>query len=173
MHIIGQAVVLLFSLFASIKLMLLKDDSIIVKFIALIVIIVTLWLVFQRDTYLPFLGYAAFPKSLIPNDFAPVNSNTEITLHVDAADGTRIIYWGAMSNDVPNGVYPNASTAYGNYSNAGVATIRRGEANVRFHCPSEYKVMGGGRQLKRHIHYRLCCQRSGLLGPVQTTWVKC
>lgn len=173
MHIIGQAIVLLFALFASVKLMLHKESNTVVKFIALLVIIITLWLVFQRDTYLPFLGYAAFPKSLLPNDFSPVNANTEITLHVDASDGTRLIYWGAMSSDKPNGVFGDPRTAYGNYSNAGVATVKRGEANVRFHCPGEYKVMGGGRQLKRHIHYRLCCQKSGLLGPVQTAWVKC
>jgi hypothetical protein len=92
----------------------------------------------------------------------------------DAPDGTRIIYWGALASPIPSGVYPNPYTAYGNFSNAGVATIKQGEAVIRFHCPGQYKVGRiVERKLKRHIHYRLCCGKAGLLGPVQTLWVNC
>lgn len=165
---IGHGVVLLFNLFACIKIMMLPDYNFVAKFIALVVLMISLWLILQRDTYLPFLGYAAFPKSLLPNDFAPINSTTEINVPFDVPDGTRVIYWGAMPSDKD---YPNPRSAYGNYANAGVATIKRGEAVIRFACPGEYMVPG--RKLKRHIHYRLCCGSAGLLGPVKTMWVKC
>lgn len=150
-------------------MMLIRDTWLLVRFFSLIVLIMTLWISFRRDTYLPFLGPAAFPKSLIPGDFAPVNSNTEITVPFEAADGTRVIYWGALASGE---VSPNPKDAYGDYSNAGVATVKDKKALIRFHCPGEYYVPMG-RKLKRHIHYRFCCVKSGLLGPVRTIWVKC
>lgn len=150
-------------------MMVIRDMNIVVKFIALIVIIMTLWLVFRRDTYLPFLGYCAFPKSLIPNDFAPIGSTTEISVPIDMPNGYRIVYWGSMTSDK---TASNPKLAYGDYSNAGVATVRDGEVKVRFNCPGEYYVPSG-RKLKRHLHYRVCCDKSGLLGPVKTVYVKC
>jgi hypothetical protein len=171
-HMLSQVLILAFSIFSSIKLMLLPERvSVFTKFAAIVVLIVALWMVFRRDTYLPFLGYAAFPKSIIPNDFTPVNSNTEIQVPMEYPDGTRMIYWGALANN-GEGVPKDPKTAYGDYSNAGVATIKGAMVTLRFHCPSEYYVPMG-RKLKRHIHYRLCCERTGLLGPVRTLWVKC
>lgn len=169
MHMVCQLIILLFALFAGIKMLIMRDIGMFTKFVAVLVIVATLWMVFRRDTYLPFLGYAAFPKSLIPGDFAPVNSNTEINVPFDAPDGTRVIYWGALT---AGGVQSSPQVAYGDYSNAGVATVMHGEATVRFHCPSEYYVPWG-KKLKRHLHYRFCCEKSGLIGPVRTLWVKC
>lgn len=171
LHMACQIVIMLFALFASVNIMVsrMSDAGVFLKFVALIVLIMTLWMVFRRDTYLPFLGYAAFPKSLIPNDFAPVNSNTEITVPFNAPDGTRVIYWGAMSSAKTQ---DSPQAAYGDYSNAGVTTVQHGEAVVRFHCPAEYYVPWG-KKLKRHLHYRFCCAKSGLIGPVKTLWVNC
>lgn len=169
LYIICQALILLFALFASIKMLIMRNVGFFTKFISVFVIVATLWMTFRRDTYLPFLGYAAFPKSLIPGDFAPVNSNTEITVPFDAPDGTRVIYWGALTAD---DVQPTPQAAYGDYSNAGVATVMHSMAVIRFHCPSEYYVPWG-KKLKRHLHYRFCCEKSGLIGPVRTVWVKC
>jgi hypothetical protein len=171
MHMISQAVVLVFSMYACIHFMVSQEVGHVAKFIALVVFLVTLWLAFRRDTYLPFLGDAAFPKSLIPTEVSPKDANTEIRVPFDAKDGTRVIYWGAQPTN-PRTVFPTPALAYGDYSNAGVAVIKNGEALLRFQCPSEYYVPTG-KKIGRHVHYRLCCQMSGLLGPVETLWVKC
>lgn len=170
-NLIAHVIVLLFTLFASIKIMMLSDYNVVAKFIALIVLILALYLILRRDTYLPFLGYAAFPNSLIPNDFAPVGSDTEVNVHFAAPDRTRVIYWGAMPSDKSGNTYSDPKSAYGNFANAGVATVKNGEATIRFSCPGQYMVPG--RKLKRHLHYRFCYGTSGLLGPVQTMWVTC
>jgi len=147
----------------------MRDATIAGKLVSLIVFVMIIWVMFRRDTFLPFLGYAAYPVSLVPKESVPLGANKEVTLPIDAPDGTRVIYWGAKpSEQVKN----NPITAYGDYSNAGVATVESKEAIIRFGCPSEYKV-GLGKRLRRHIHYRLCCAQSGLIGPVETVWVTC
>lgn len=168
----AQGLVLAFALFASLSFIVSSSAGSILKFVSVIMVVATLWLMLQRDTYLPFLGYAAFPMSLVPTDFAPVKANTEITVPMDGVpDGTRMIYWGAQPAS-GDGAAPTPKAAYGDYANAGVATIRRNEVTIRFHCPTEYYVPMG-HKLKRHIHYRLCGGKHGLMGPVRTLWVKC
>jgi hypothetical protein len=168
-YIISQLTILLFSLWACIKMFIMRDATTGSKLVSLVVFVMIIWVMFRRDTYLPFLGYAAYPMSLIPNEHVPVGATKEALLPIEAPDGTRVIYWGAKPADE---VQSNPITAYGDYSNAGVATIKNKEVVLRFACPAEYKV-GYGKRLRRHIHYRLCCDRVGLIGPVETAWVTC
>jgi hypothetical protein len=172
LYILSQFTVLLFSVYACILVISAKNTFLVGKFITLVVLIMALWLLFQRDTYLPFLGMAAFPPSLVPNqEVAPKGASKEVVLPINAPDGTRVIYWGALP--APSGaVARTPMLAYGDYSNAGVAIVKSGKATVRFACPGEYWVPMG-QKLSRHIHYRLCCVKSGLFGPVQTMWVRC
>ena len=168
-YMISILVILLFTLFSSLYMLVKKELQVGFRFLALVVFIIALWLLFRRDTFLPFLGSAALPMSLLVNDVAPDGANKEITINVDALDGTRLMYWGAKENDA---VQPNPWVAYDDYSNAGVTTVRNGKATIRFYCPGSYYVPSGKR-LDRHLHYRLCCSKNVMLGPVQTIWVKC
>lgn len=171
-HIVGIAIVLLFSLYSSLRFVISKSAGIFLKLVATIAFAFTVILIIKRDTYLPFLGYAAFPISLMPQeDVAPINATKEIDLTFDETvkDGTYVIYWGAQPSD-DAAVSP--SMAYGDYRNTGVTSVRGGKAKVKFACPGEYYVPFG-RKMNRHIHYRLCCARNGMLGPVQTAFVRC
>lgn len=162
-------VILLFSLCSSIFILAQKQTMTLVRFLALVVFVLTLWMMFRRDTYLPFLGSSVLPMTALVKESIPDGANKEVTISVDAPDGTRLIYWGAQPS---NKVQANPWVAYGDYSNTGVTTVKDGKATVRFYCPASYYVPSGTR-LDRHLHYRLCCRKNVMLGPVQTVWIKC
>ncbi len=167
-----MALVLLFSLYSALLFIISKNTTIAAKVVATIVLAITIILFIRRDTYLPFLGYAAFPPSLLPSDdVTPKNASKEIELMFDKGvkDGTTIIYWGALPSDE---VSKSPRLAYGDFSNTGVTRVTGGKAVIKFACPGQYYVPSG-RKLNRHVHYRLCCDLTGMLGPVQTAYVRC
>lgn len=137
--------------------------------ISVVVGTMSAWLLLQRDTHLPFLGYAALPPSLLKGQFAPSDANVESVIDVDAPDGARILYWGARSAD---DVKSTPWKAYDDWSNAGVAVVKNKKAVVIFNCPGKYRVPVRG-ELERHIHYRVCMEELAMIGPVQTVNVKC
>jgi hypothetical protein len=172
---IANAIVLLFSFITSIRLLFSIHSSsssmvsVLKLVIAVVVGVAALWLGLRRDTYLPFLGYAALPPTLIKDRHAPANANVEAVLEVpDAADGTKVLYWGARPSKV---IAPNPWRAYDDWSNAGVAEVKGGAATIIFECPGEYQVRMRG-SLERHVHYRVVSDK-GMIGPVKTTYVKC
>jgi len=128
-----------------------------------------IWLLFQRDTYLPFLGHMALPATLLKEHTVPANSNAEAAIDVDAEDGARVLYWGARP---AKEVQPNPWRAYDDFSNAGIAVVKGGKAVLTFQCPAEYNVAMRGK-IDRHVHYRVSGATSGILGPVRTAYVKC
>lgn len=169
LFMLSKAVVLVYVLFVAI-MMILDDTKIWKKVVSLVVALAAGWLIFQRDTYLPFLGEAVFPKSAIVDTRVPEGANVEVNVPMNAPDGTKIIYWGAESSKE---VVGNPWDAYGEYTNMGVATVSKGAVTLKFKCPAEYKVAMGKKQLKRHIHYRKCCTMNAMLGPVETVYVNC
>ena len=167
-NMIAHVFVLLYTLVFTFKNIISVNDKIVKKLFAFCTFISALWLITHRDTYLPFLGYCAVPPSIIKDVINPPDSNVDISLHIDAKDGTRVIYWGAK----PNGqIQKTPQIAYGEYSNAGISIVKDGIAKIRIQCPAQYKV-GPGYLLKRHIHYRLVLE-NGLLTPIETKYVSC
>lgn len=172
LHIIAIASILVFSLYSTLFFLVSRNSGVFVKFVATLVLVMTVVLIIRRDTYLPFLGYAAFPSSLVPDgDVHPKNATKEVELVFDeyVKDGTTVIYWGALPSD---DVARTPQLAYGNFNNTGVTKVSHGKAMIKFACPGEYYVPSG-KKLNRHIHYRLCCEKYGMLGPVQTAYVRC
>lgn len=165
----ANAIILAFVLYVTIHVVL-ADNKIWKKVVCLVVGLAAGWLMFQRDSYLPFLGEAVLPMTAIVNERVPEKANADITLTLNVPDGTKVIYWGA---EQASKVFDNPWDAYGNYSNAGVATVNQGKAVIKFVCPAEYKVAMGNKKLKRHIHYRTCCTRNAMMGAVQTVHVDC
>lgn len=165
----ANGIVLVFAMFVAI-LTILDDAKIWMKIVSIVVGIAAGWLLFQRDTYLPFLGSAVFPSSAIVDEKTPEGANTEVAIKINAPDGTKVIYWGAEPNKA---VISNPWDAYGKYTNMGVASVRGGQVTVKFQCPAEYKVMYGQKKLKRHLHYRTCCTLNAMMGPVETVYVDC
>jgi hypothetical protein len=141
----------------------------------LIVTAAALFLVFRKDTFLPFLGCTVLPAPLLANGpSAPADSNTSVivTLNEYVPDGTRVIYWASQPS---HKVVENPWDAYGDYRNSGVAIAKDGKAEFRFHCPSRYHVpWGGSVPLRQHVHYRHPSPRlNGMLCPVKTTFITC
>lgn len=127
--------------------------------------IAALVMMMERNFYLPFLGDAVMPQSLIVNDRIPAGANRIVRLKV--APNTRVIYWGAEpSNRVKN----NPWDAYKTYQNAGVThSDSDGNALIRIRDPGAYKKPYGG-ELKPHIHYRIM-RNNGMMSQIYTKHV--
>lgn len=169
LNMLAHVITLSFVLIISVYLMIQEKFSFGLKLYALFASVLALYLLLQRDLYLPFLGHAAFPLGVVQNEIAPKDSNVSHELEFSAKDeGKRVIYWGAKPSQQ---VVPNPWDAYQDFTNAGVSVIKNGKAVIQFFCPSKYQVPWG-KTLDRHIHYRVCCER-GLMGPVQTVFINC
>ncbi len=160
-------IILLFALQQSIYV-LIDSKSVFYKIIAFIVFVSVVYLGFQRNTYLPFLGPSVVPHSLLKdsNDFKKGALKTTLTL--DVPNNTKVIYWASQPSKT---VIEDPFTAYRDFSNAGIATVVEKKAELYVDCPSSYKVPGG-RTLKPHIHYR-AIYPNGIAGSVQTVYIKC
>lgn len=168
-NMLALVLTLTFVLIMGIYLMVQDRFGFGVKLYALLVTVLALYLLLQRDMYLPFLGASAFPLGVVKNEVSPNGANVSYTLEFDAKDeGKRVIYWGSKPSQQ---VVPNPWDAYQDFSNAGVSIIQNGKAVVKFFCPSKYQVPWG-KTLNRHIHYRVCCE-GGLMGPVKTQFITC
>lgn len=129
-------------------------------------IVAVLYLAFDRDSYLPFLGECVLPTSVIAAK-SPADATFSATVTVPAG-ATHVMYWASESGA---GVASTPYDAYGNYTNAGVVEASStGRAVLPLRCPRQYVVKG--RTLPRHVHYRPI-YKSGIAGAVQTLEVTC
>lgn len=129
-----------------------------------------LFLAFQRDTWLPFLGKSAFPSALVKQPQSPEGANVTVKLE-NLPPYAGVVYWAAESDQPENTTYQNA---YQDYSNSGTTSAdQSGTAILLLRCPSQYFVPFRSK-LPKHLHYRLWDHKKpGLLGPVQTVVVDC
>jgi hypothetical protein len=164
----AHAVTLVFTFVTCVVLIFRKPSPFLVP-VCVVVGTMAAWLLTRRDTYLPFLGAAAIPSTLLKDRVVPADANVEAIIDVDAADGSRVLYWGARASSI---VESNPWRAYDDYSNAGVATVVDKKAVIVFNCPGEYEVRMRGK-LDRHVHFRVASSAPGIIGPVQTAFVKC
>ncbi len=134
-----------------------------IKFVYLLVGLSALYLLFNRDTFLPFLGKTVFPCNLLKEEIKPDNADTTIT--IKTKPNSKVIYWASESNLTNSDLGPK--DAYNNYTNAGVTTSdANGDAILSVRKPTRYTVPYK-RLLQKHIHYRVCDGR-GMLGRVET-----
>lgn len=134
-----------------------------VKYVYLLVGLSALYLLFNRDTYLPFLGKTAFPCGLLKEEIKPEDADTAIT--IKTKPNSKVVYWASDTNLTNANLGPKE--AYNNYSNAGIAlSDENGKATLEVRKPTRYTVPYN-RLLQKHIHYRVCDGR-GMLGKVQT-----
>ncbi len=139
------------------------------RMVYIVVGICGLLLLFNRDTYLPFLGDAAFPEPL--KEYIPVANGEMISKTIkNLPVGAKVIYWASETTN-PDKVVDNPITAYGSYTNQGVAIANdKGEAILKLNKPSAYEVPNKGK-LEKHIHYRYWT-KYGITSPVFTTLIK-
>lgn len=160
-------VIFLFALYEALFILVNPKLGFFTKLIALLVVIYVIYLGFQRNTYLPFLGPTVMPYSIFPSELKPKDANLEFTVPVVEEDNTKVLYWAAQSSSQ---YFEDPWTAYGDYRNVGVTTIKNNEAKFIVACPSGYKVPT--QTLKPHIHYRVIYP-TGIMGEVKTAFVNC
>ena len=106
-----------------------------------------IYILFDRNTYLPFLGQSVFPCHAL-TEKVPVGANTKVT--VKTTPNTKIVYWAANSG---NNTDVNYKEAYNTYENSGVTiSDNLGVAVMRVRRPSGYNVRLS--KLDPHVHYR-------------------
>lgn len=122
---------------------------------------------FDRDTYLPFLGPMVAPCSVLENRDPP-GATREVKVTVEP--NVKVLYWAAepASKNLEN--INSWKQAYLNYDNAGVATANaEGVAILKVRDPQSYKVPLKGR-LGPHVHYRACGE-AGWMGKINTVFL--
>jgi hypothetical protein len=134
------------------------------KIIYIIIAISAIILMFNRTTWLPFLGPCAFPtKGLIPNK---INNDGDKKIEVIVKPNTRIAYWSSIqknSNQVPDVI-----SAYDDFSNSGVVmSDNNGVAILSVKLGTDY-IVPSNKLIKKHVHYRELDLEYGMMGEVQT-----
>lgn len=139
----------------------LIGKTIITKILYILIGVSAFFLVFNRDTYLPFLGETVFPSSVLQEQ-TPAGATR--TVKVKVKPHTKVVYWASEPGD--NLEKKNYEVAYAKYENAGITiSDNNGTALLNIREPQSYTVPF--QTLSPHVHYRTF-QESGFLGPVQT-----
>ena len=124
-------------------------------------------IMFDRDTYLPFLGPMVAPCSVLENR-EPPGATREVKVVVEP--NVKIIYWAAEPASEKLEKINSWKKAYLDYQNAGVATSNgEGVAVFKIRDPQSYKVPFKG-QIAQHVHYRVCGE-AGWMGKINTTFL--
>ena len=119
----------------------------------IVIIGLSLYYLFNRDFFLPFLGPAVIPV-------AKVQSQLDNMINVNLNNlppNTTVIYW-ASEKLTGSDTFSDPITAYKDYSNSGIATSDdKGNVTIKIVCPAPYYVNKFGirsKLLGRHVHYR-------------------
>jgi uncharacterized membrane protein YuzA (DUF378 family) len=141
--------------------------SIMSRFVYVIVGVAALAIMFNRDTYLPFLGETVMPCHAIP-EHIPDNADTQLEVHV--SPGAKVVYWAAEPNNDQVKDLRDWRGAYQKYENMGcVKANEDGVAVLLVRKPQPYRVPWKGR-LEPHVHFREC-SGTGMMGRIKTVFV--
>ena len=140
----------------------------IARFIYVLVGVSAIAIMFDRDTYLPFLGPMVAPCAGIENRVPP-GATREV--RVTVAPNTKVMYWASEPSTKALDTLPTWSEAYAKYENVGVATSdANGVVVMKVREPQPYTVPWKGR-LEPHVHYRVC-RGDGFMERIKTVYVK-
>lgn len=166
--LIGALNWLLVGLFQLNLVQTLLGKGLLARSIYVIVGIAAVAIMFDRDTYLPFLGSAVLPCASVP-DRTPPGASKMVT--VTAPPGSKVLYWAAEPEMEGLKELQTWKDAYATYENAGVTTAdSNGQAVLKVRAPQGYSVPFKGR-LAPHIHFRIC-ESAGMLGRVKTIFLE-
>ena len=164
--------ILLYSIISSVYILFNDDYNIVLRIFVIFIIAAAVIMIMKKETFLPFLGLAHLPNTLIAEEKIPKGANLSYSIDMkEYEDGTIIIYWAANKTDK---IIEDPYEADKNYNNVGVSKVKDGKAEVRIFCPDKYKVKKVFNQLlERHFHYRIVYKDTGFLSPVMTVKVDC
>ncbi len=164
--------ILLYSIISSVYILFNDNYNIVLRIFVIFIIAAAIIMIMKKETFLPFLGLAHLPNTLIAEEKIPKGANLSYSIDMkEYEEGTIIIYWAANKTDK---IIEDPYEAYKNYNNVGVSKVKEGKAEVRIFCPDKYKVKKIFNQLlERHFHYRIVYKDTGFLSPVMTVKVDC
>jgi uncharacterized membrane protein YuzA (DUF378 family) len=137
------------------------------RLIYLVVGAAAVYVMFDRNTYLPFLGPMVAPCGAL-QDRVPPGANASVVVTVKPK--AKVLFWAAEQGDAGLKEAVDWQKAYGEYENTGVATAdEQGKVELKVRRPQGYRVPMRG-MLKNHIHYRECGV-SGWMGPIETVFL--
>ena len=136
--------------------------------IILIVVASIIYSLFDRNFYLPFLGWAVYPCGSLAEK-VPLNADKAVSIKVPP--NVNVIYWASEPSNPELQPIADPWEAYANYDNSGVVKAdANGNAVLRVRSPSSYNVGLFDKTLKTHVHYRIC-KHPGMLSDVKTVFV--
>ena len=142
-------------------------SSIIPRALYVIVGVSALAIMFNRDTYLPFLGPTVVPYSLIPER---IPEGADTTVEVKVTPGAKVLYWAAEPATDGLKKINDWRGAYLKFMNAGVTVANEnGMAFLLVRSPQPYTVPWKGR-LEPHVHFRVC-GKDGFMERIQTVYM--
>lgn len=141
----------------------------IISFIVILIIVASIiYNLFDRNFYLPFLGWSVYPCGSLAEK-VPNKADTTVTIQVKP--NVNVIYWASEPSSSENQPIDNPWDAYANYDNSGVVKAdETGKAVLHVRNPSSYQVGLMNKTLKRHVHYREC-RHPGMLSDIKTIMI--
>jgi hypothetical protein len=139
-------------------------ESTAVKVLASAGLVSSTLLMFNRDTFLPFLS-----ESFIPQIFLNLGTreprSAERAIVVKTDPNAKVIFWAA---DPGKDVKKSWKLGYNKFENSGVAVADKdGNAKLPIICPSRY-IVHGYKVLPKHLHYRSYNETTQMLSRIQT-----
>lgn len=158
-----ELVAKLLLMFGSAKYIMTSGESF--KYVVLLAVV---YLGFNRDFYLPFLGKCVFPVT----EKAQNTSDRIQVVVKKMPPNVRVLYWAAKPS---TDTFANPFIAYDDYANMGTATTNsNGEATFSVQCPGKYYVGKWKKEIPPHVHYRYeLPPHKGMFSRVYTTSLKC
>ena len=99
-HMTTMTLILLYSVISSLYILFNDDYSVILRIFVIFVIAAAVILMMKKDTFLPFLGLAHLPNTLIADEKIPQGANVSYSIDMsDYEEGTVVIYWSANKTD--------------------------------------------------------------------------
>lgn len=134
------------------------------KFVYTVIGLCALGLLFDRTTWLPFLGESVLPGTLVP--LKAHSGDTRVKVNV--TPGAKVAYWSALPGDDSK---IGVRDAYAKFENSGVVVADgEGVATLSFNKGTDY-VVPSGKQITSHVHYREFTDEYGMMGPIGTVYV--
>ena len=146
----------------------LTQNKIISFIVILSVVASIIYNLFNRNFYLPFLGWSVYPCGALAEK---VPNNADITVSVQVKPNVNVIYWASEPSSIEKQPIDNPWDAYANYDNSGVVkSDSTGNAVLHVRNPSSYKVGLINKTLQSHVHYREC-RHPGMLSDIRTIMI--
>lgn len=123
-----------------------------------------LFLLLDRNFYLPFLGESVVPHSLLVS--STNTGSKKYILQVDEKDAVKVIYWAANKGEEKD-QNQGPEKAYNGFKNSGITNIVNNSAILHFDCPQQYRVGLFNKKLPKHLHYRIV-YNNGFISDIKT-----